>query len=112
MYHVMDLESPSEIWKTLEEQFLEKTTPNKLFLKHELYGLKMQEGTTLTEHVNAFNQVVLNLACTKVTVEDEDKDLYLLLLLPKSYKALVVTLTFDKTSITSSEVQIVILYYY
>jgi hypothetical protein len=39
-------------------QFLDKTTPNKLYLKQELYGPRMQEGVDQTEHVNAFNRVV------------------------------------------------------
>ena len=62
LYHVIDVESPKEIWAKLEAQFLDKTAPNKLYLKQELYGLKMQEGTDLTEHVNAFNRVVSDLA--------------------------------------------------
>jgi hypothetical protein len=47
LYHVIDVESPSEIWTTLEAQFQDKTAANKLYLKQELYGLKMQEGTDL-----------------------------------------------------------------
>ena len=111
LYHVMDEESPSAIWTTLETQFLDKTAPNKLFLKQELYGLKMQEGANLTEHVNAFNRVISDLARIEVKVEDEDRALLMLTSLPKSYKGLVVTLTYGKTSITSSEVQTALLSY-
>jgi hypothetical protein len=62
----------------LEVQFLDKTMPNKLYLKQELYGLQMQEGTDLIEHVNAFNRVVSYLALIEVAVEDEDRALLLL----------------------------------
>lgn len=44
-------------------------------------------------------------------MEDEDKALLMLTSLPKSYKGLVVTLTYGKTSITSSEVQTTLLSY-
>jgi hypothetical protein len=71
----------------------------------------MQEGANLTEHVNAFNHVVSELARIKVKLEDEDKTLLILTSLPKSYKGLVVTLTYGKTNITSSEVQLALLSY-
>jgi hypothetical protein len=111
LYHVLDLDSPSEIWKTLGIQFLDKTAPNKLYLKQGLYDMRMQEGADLNEHVNAFNRVVSDLARIEVKVEDEDTALVMLTSLPKSYKVLVVTLTYGKTSITSSEVQTALLSY-
>jgi len=55
MYHVISLSSPDEIWKKLESQFMSKTLTNKLYLKQKLYGLKMQEGNDLAQHVNIFN---------------------------------------------------------
>ena len=108
---MIDVESPKEIWAKLEAQFLDKTAPNKLYLKQELYGLKMQEGVDLTEHVNAFNRVVSDLARIEVKVEDEDRAILMLASLPKSYKGLVVTLTYGKTSITASEVTTALLCY-
>jgi SepF-like predicted cell division protein (DUF552 family) len=65
----------------------------------------MQEGANLTKDINAFNCVVSDLACIEVKVEDKDKVLLILTSLPKSYKGMVVTLTYYKTSITSSKVQ-------
>jgi hypothetical protein len=56
-------------------------------------------------------RVVSDLARIEVKVEDEDKALLMLTLLPKFYKGLVVTLTYGKTSITSSEVQTAMLSY-
>ena len=111
LYHVIDLESPNEIWGKLEAQFLDKTAPNKLYLKQELYGLKMQEGADLTEHVNTFNRVISDLARIEVKVEDEDRAILMLTSLPKSYKGLVVTLMYGKTSITASEVNTALLSY-
>lgn len=77
----------------MEAQLPDKTAPNKLFLKLELYGQKMQEGEDLTEHIKAFNRVVSDLARIEIKVEDEDMALLMLTSLPKSYKGLVVTLT-------------------
>ncbi|KAL0357993.1 UNVERIFIED_CONTAM: Retrovirus-related Pol polyprotein from transposon TNT 1-94 [Sesamum calycinum] len=55
MYHVMNLKSPGEIWKKLEIQFMSKSITNKLYLKQRPYGLKIQEGFDLAQHVNIFN---------------------------------------------------------
>jgi hypothetical protein len=104
LYHVMDLESSSENLNMLKVQFLDKTASNKLYLKQKLYGLRMQEWVDLTKHVNEFKYVVLDLARIEVKVEDDEKALLMLNLLPKSYKALVVTPTYGKRSITSSKV--------
>ena len=68
MYHVMDITSPKQIWDKLEEQFISKTLTQKLYLKQKLYGLKMQEGSDLAEHINVFNQLIADLG--KVDIED------------------------------------------
>ena len=99
MYHVMDETSPKRIWDKLEAQFMSKTLTNKLYLKQKLYGLKMQEGSDLVEHVNVFNQVVTDLARLDVTVDDEDKAIILLCSLSPSYEHLVTTLTYGKETI-------------
>jgi hypothetical protein len=56
--------------------------------------------------------VVSDLARIEVRVEDKGKALLLLSLLPKSYKGLVVSLTYIKKIITSSKVQTALLSYY
>uniref|UniRef100_A0A453RW19 CCHC-type domain-containing protein n=1 Tax=Aegilops tauschii subsp. strangulata TaxID=200361 RepID=A0A453RW19_AEGTS len=57
----------------------------------------------LVEHVNAFNQLVMDLARLDVKIEDEDKAL-LLVSLPPSYEHLVITLTHGKTTVNNEEV--------
>ncbi|CAA0816208.1 Uncharacterized mitochondrial protein AtMg00810 [Striga hermonthica] len=104
MYHVMHLKSADEIWKKLESQFMSKTLTTKLYLKQRLYGLKMQEGTDLGQHVNIFNQVVTDLASLEVKIEDEDKAMILLCSLPPSYEHMVTTLTYGKETIKTEEI--------
>ena len=104
MYHVMDEDSPKEIWDKLASRYMSKSATNKLYLKQKFYGLKMQEGSDLVEHVNAFNQLVTDLARLDVKIEDEDKALLLLVSLPPSYEHLVITLTHGKTTINNEEV--------
>ena len=104
MYHIMNLSSPDEIWKKLETQFMSKSLTNKLYLKQRLYGLKMQEGCDLAQHVNVFNQIITDLAQLDVKIEDEDRAMILLCSLPPSYEHMVTTLTYGKETIKVEEI--------
>ena len=75
---------------------MSKSLTNKLYLKQRLYGLKMQEGSNLAQHVNIFNQIITDLVRVDVKIEDEDKVIILLYSLPPSYEHLVTTLTYGK----------------
>jgi hypothetical protein len=55
MYHVMDEESPAEVWEKLESQHMSTLLLNKLYLRQKLFGLKMSEGTNLNKYINVFN---------------------------------------------------------
>ena len=48
MYHVMDEESLTTIWLKLESRYMSKSLTNKLYLKQNLYGLKMTKGSYLS----------------------------------------------------------------
>jgi hypothetical protein len=95
MYHVMDEESPAAVWLKLESRYILKSLTNKLYLKQQLYGLKMTESLDLSQHINVFNQIIGDLKKVDVKFEDEDKALMLLnsLLTSSTYENLVTTLT-------------------
>ena len=59
-------------------------TLSKVYLKQKLYMLSMQEGSDFVEHMNAFNQVVTDLARLSVKIDDEDRAILLLCSLPPS----------------------------
>lgn len=104
MYTVMEESDPEKIWKKLGDQFMSKTLTQKVYLKQKLYGLKMQEGSNLAEHINVFNQVIADLVKVEVKVDDEDRAIILLCSLPGSYEHLVTTLTYGKESIKVEDV--------
>jgi hypothetical protein len=106
MYHVIDEESPAAVWLKLESRYMSKSLTNKLYLKQRLYGLKMAEGSDLSQHINVFNQIIGNLKRVDVKFEDEDKALMLLNSLPTSstYENLVTTLTWGKETLELEDV--------
>ncbi|KAL4284674.1 hypothetical protein GQ457_16G014350 [Hibiscus cannabinus] len=104
VHHVYHLSSPGEIWKKLGNQFMSRTVTTKLYLNQRLYGLKMQEGHDLAQHVNVFNQIITDLIQLDVKIEDEDKAMILLCSLPPSYEHMVTTLTYGKETINVEEI--------
>ena len=96
IYQVMDIKSSREVWQKLESQYMSKSLTNKLYFKQRLYGLKMQEGLNLAQHINIFNQIITDLIRVDVKIEDEDKTIILLCSLPPSYEHLVTVLTYGK----------------
>jgi len=63
-----------------------------------LYGLKMAEGSDLSQHINIFNHIISDLKRVDVKFEDGEKALMLLKSLPVSntYGNLVTILTRGK----------------
>ena len=83
---------------------MSKSLINKLYLKQKLYGLKMQEGTDLAQHINFFNHIISDLLRIEVKIEEENKAMILLCSLPPSYEHLVTTLTWGKDTISVEEI--------
>ena len=83
---------------------MSKTLTRKLYLKQKLYGLKMQEGSDLAEHINVFNQLIADLGKVDVKIDEEDRAIILLCSLPGSYEHLVTTLTYGKEDVKVDEI--------
>jgi hypothetical protein len=105
----MDETPQKAIWDKLDNQFMSKALTQKLYLKQKLYGLKMQEGTNLAEHINVFNQVVTDLVKVDVKFDDENKAIILLGSLLSSYEHLVTTLTYGKSQVKVDDIMTVLL---
>ncbi|KAI9196857.1 hypothetical protein LWI28_027588 [Acer negundo] len=94
--NVMEEKSAKGTWEKL---YMGKTLSNKLTLKDQLYGLKMEEGGDVMTHLNDFNQCINDLIRVDVKYEDDDKALLLLRSLPNSFKHFRTTLLFGKETL-------------
>ncbi|CAL2248670.1 unnamed protein product [Prunus armeniaca] len=81
-----------------------RSLSNKLFLKNELYSLKMEEGIKMIEHVSTFNRYIANLQRLDEVYKSEDKAVMLLTSLPLSYKHFCTTLMLSKRTLKYEEV--------
>jgi len=74
-----------------------KSLSNKLFIKKQLYSLRMKEGTSIL-HLNIFNRILSDLLALEIKLE-EDKALLLLSSLPSSYDHLATTIMYGKENL-------------
>ncbi|KAK8944625.1 hypothetical protein KSP39_PZI007680 [Platanthera zijinensis] len=109
MYNVVDADTTVDLWKKLEELYMSKSLTNKLYVKRQLYSLRMSESNKLLEHMNAFNKLISQLRSMDVKVEEEDQALLLLSSLPKSYDHLVTTILYGKDTLKMEEVMATLL---
>src|SRR6202034_99486 len=110
-----------DLWDKLGTLYQSKSLVNKLFLRKKLYNLRMKYGDSMTEHLNAFNTVVIQLSSVDIKISDEDKCISLLCSLPDSWDSLVIAigrnaiaLQFDEivSALLTEEMRMVMLYRY
>lgn len=98
---VSDAETAADLWLKLESLYMIKSLTNKLLLKQHLFGLRMQEGTQLRDHLDQLNTLLLELR----NIEDEDVALISLVSLPQSYENFVRLFIVGKDTVTLEEVR-------
>ena len=52
---VLEWKTTVEIWKKLEDLYLQRTLSSRLFLKARFFNFKMQESQKLHDHIDDFN---------------------------------------------------------
>nr|GEV54223.1 retrovirus-related Pol polyprotein from transposon TNT 1-94 [Tanacetum cinerariifolium] len=92
------------VWSKLETLYMTKSLANKLYLKKKLYTFYMPVGRKISEHIDEFNKIVLDLANIEVKFKDEDLALLLITSLPASYDYFVDTLLYGREALTLEDV--------
>ena len=83
---------------------MRKNMTNKLWLKKQLYSLRMPEVGDLVSHIQRFNQVCSKVMSLDVKIEEEDRTLLLLCSLPGTYDGLITTLVYGNETLNYEEV--------
>jgi len=81
-----------DLWDKLGILYQSKYLVIKLLLWEKLYNLRMKDGDLVTEHLNAFNTMVIQLLSVGIKILDEDKCISLLCSLSDSWDKLVIAI--------------------
>ena len=58
LLNIYEEKTSHSLWKKLEDIYQVKSLVNKIYLRKKLYSLKMDEGSTMENHLNAFNMEI------------------------------------------------------
>ena len=92
------------LWEKLATLYQSKSLVNNLFLRKKLYNLRMKDGDSVTEHLNAFNTVVSQLSSIDIKISNEDKCISLFFSLPDSWDSLVIAIGSNTTTLNFDDI--------
>jgi hypothetical protein len=101
---VSENSTAKDLWDKLGKLYQSKSLLNKLFLRKKLYNLRMRDGDSVVDHLNAFNTVVSQLVSIEIKILDEDRCINLFFSLPYSWDSLVVAIGSNTTTLKFDEV--------
>jgi len=92
------------LWEKLWNLYQSKSLLNKLFLRKNLYNLRMKVGGSKTKHLNAFNTLLSQFLSVDIKISDEDKCISFLCSLLDSWDSLVIAIGSNATSLQFDEI--------
>ena len=81
-----------ELWEKIGIMFQNKNAVNQVSVFRKLVRLRYQDGSSMAEHMNAFQGLIHQATSLEVPLADEVLALFLLGSLPETWETLVVTL--------------------
>jgi hypothetical protein len=97
LFNIVTEKTAFGLWSKMESLYMTKSLTNRIFLKRQLYSLRMKEGTKIVDHLNTFNTLLVQLNSMGVKFESEDKAITLLCSLPTSWDHFVTSISFSST---------------
>jgi hypothetical protein len=92
------------LWLKLESICMSKDLTSKMHVKMKLFLHKLQEGTSVMNHLSIFREIISDLLSMEVSYEDEDLALILLVSLPNSFANFQDTLLYCRDKLTLAEI--------
>jgi hypothetical protein len=89
-----------KLWEKLGILYQSKSPVNNLFLINKLYLMRMIEGSSMTEHLNVFYTIIIQLSLVDIKIIEEEKCIVLLCCFPDSWDSLVMDIESNTTTLT------------
>ncbi|KAL5557712.1 hypothetical protein UlMin_033923 [Ulmus minor] len=96
------LEIAAGTWKKIDELYLVKYLPNKIYLLEQLFGFKMDTKKTIDQNLDYFNKILLDLGNSRKKFEDEDVSVILLNSLPDSFDEVRNAIKYGRDTLSTS----------
>jgi tRNA uridine 5-carbamoylmethylation protein Kti12 len=97
LFNIVMEKTIADLWTKLESLYKKKSLTNMIFLKRQLYSFHMKEGTKITDHLNTFNTLLVQLTSMGVKLKSKYKMITLLCSLPESWDHFVTSISFSST---------------
>lgn len=85
---ILRCDGPKPVWDKLVEEFEVKSVQNTLLLRTQVNQMRLKEGSSVREHINAMKELYDRLAMLDDKVAEKDQVINLLASLPSSYNAI------------------------
>jgi len=105
---VNDDDTATKIWLKLESLYMTKSLSNKIYLKEQLFGFKMNPIKSLEENLDDFKVIIIALANIDEKISYENQVILLLNPLLKSHKDLKTVIKYGRQTLTLEYVLIVL----
>ncbi|XP_022873536.1 G-type lectin S-receptor-like serine/threonine-protein kinase SD1-1 [Olea europaea var. sylvestris] len=96
LIQIDESEIARDLWTALDNMFLTKTLPNKIYLLEKLFSFRMDPGKDLEQNLSYFSITVKSLAHNNKNFDDEDLAVILLNALLESHKDIRNTIKYSR----------------
>lgn len=94
------LEIAKALWEKLEELYLVKSLPNKLFLLERFFSFKIDPTKDLDDNIDTFNKLVQDITNAGDKISEEYKTVILLNAIPEAYRDVKSAIKYGRDTLT------------